>query len=483
MQQILEGAAGGARQRRRARRLFRVLAPVLALAASAAGCGGGVDPAPSAGSAVVPAVEALPAQAGTLPLFDEVSGVVRARNQVAIHPEISGSVVAVRVRNGDQVAPGQELVRLDDGPQREQLRQAEAGLLMAEATAAEVRAREAEVRAQVLRTRALAQSGLVSELDLETREAQLAAAEAQSAQAAARVAQARAAVAERESALAKTVVRAPAPGRVGQRAVEVGTVVSPASTLFLLGDFDDLLVEVPLTQAMLRDVREGTPVEIAARDGEEAPVRASVSRISPFLEQGSFSTVAELDLPPGNGGLRPGMFVSVRVLRGESRPSTLVPTSAVWEDPRSGADLVFVVEEDGGLAEPVGEVGAVPEQPRRVGVRPVRVLAEGRGRSGVEGVEEGEWVVTVGQHLLHEQMQATDAEAVEARVRPTSWQRVLELQGLQREDLLEGFLAKQRRLAGVLGAELPASSEAVDEALAAAAAEAPADPERPSDGG
>jgi hypothetical protein len=73
-------------------------------------------------------------------------------------------------------------------------------------------------------------------------------------------------------------------------------------------------------------------------------------------------------------------------------------------------------------------------------------------------------------------------------VRPTSWQRVLELQGLQREDLLEGFLAKQRRLAGVLGAELPASSEAVDEALAAAGGDAPpapgpTAPEGPSGGG
>ncbi|HSM50574.1 MAG TPA: efflux RND transporter periplasmic adaptor subunit [Thermoanaerobaculia bacterium] len=481
MQQKSECAAGGARHRR----LVLVLAPVLALAA--VGCGGAVDPAPAAGAGALPAVEALPAQSGTLPLFDEVSGVVRARNQVAIHPEISGSVVAVLVRNGDQVAPGQPLVRLDDGPQREQLRQAEAGLLMAEATAAEVRAREAEVRAQVLRTRALADSGLVSELDLETREAQLAAAEAQSAQAEARVAQARAAVAERESALDKTVVRAPATGRVGQRAVEVGMVVSPASTLFLLGDFDDLLVEVPLTQAMLRDVHEGTPVEVGARDRDEAPVRASVSRISPFLEQGSFSTVAEVDLEPG-GGLRPGMFVSVRVLRGESLPATLVPTSAVWEDPRSGAELVFVVEEDDGLAESSGEAGAVPERARRVGVRPVRVLADGQGRSGVEGVEEGEWVVSVGQHLLHEQMQAAAASSTTARVRPTSWRRVLELQGLQREDLLEGFLAKQRRLAGVLGAELPASSEAVDEALAAVGGDAPpapgpTAPERPLGGG
>ena len=48
-------------------------------------------------------------------------------------------------------------------------------------------------------------------------------------------------------------------------------------------------------------------------------------------------------------------------------------------------------------------------------------------------------------------------ETTEARVRATSWQRVLELQGLQREDLLEGFLDKQRRISRAIGARLPAS--------------------------
>jgi RND family efflux transporter MFP subunit len=413
----------------------------------------------------VPAVEALPSRIGTLPQFEELSGLVRARNQVAIHPEINGSVVEVLVRNGDTVERGQALVRLDSSRQLEQLRQAEAGLMMAEATAAEARAREAEVTAQTVRLRALVSRGLVSDLEMETREAQLAAAAAQAAQADARVGQARATVAERRSELDRATVRAPAAGRVGQREVEVGMVVNSSSTLFLLGDFNDLLVEVPLTQAMLADVVEGTPVEIEARDLPGDAMQASVSRISPFLEQSSFSTVAEIDLPLSSSGLRPGMFVSVRVLQGVSRPATLVPASAVWEEPRSGSSLIFVVEETDGL-DPGGSPGTeISNQARRVSVRTVEVEAEGRGQSGVTGVDEGEWVVTVGQHLVYERMRATGADSGMARVRATSWEQVLELQDLQREDLLEQFLAKQRRVAEALGAEIPSDPNVVDELL------------------
>ncbi len=105
-------------------------------------------------------------------------------------------------------------------------------------------------------------------------------------------------------------------------------------------------------------------------------------------------------------------------------------------------------------------------------MRTVHVLAEGQGRSGVDGVLDGEWVVTLGQHLLHEQLQATGSDVATARVRTTSWQWVLELQGLQREDLLEEFLTKQRRIAGVLGAELPSDPEVVEDVLAGGRADA-----------
>jgi len=440
---------------------------VLGCSVLLAGCSpAGPDKGTGASQEIAPPVEALPARFGSLPLEEALSGVVRARNQVSIRPEISATVVEVLVRNGDKVVREQPLVRLDESTAREQLRQSEASARLAEATAAEARARVAEIEAQVKRTRALARDALVSELELETKEAQLQVAEAQASQALARVEQTRAGVEEQRAALDKLVVRAPSGGRVGQRDVEVGMVVNPGSTLFLLGDFNDLVVEVPLTQRMLGHISEGTPVEVNARDRGGEVIPAAISRISPFLEESSFSTTAEIDVPGAGAGLRPGMFVTVRVLYGASQQATLVPTSALWEDPSSGAQSVFVVVDAAGLS--VSEVVSteIPEQPRTVRMQVVELLAEGRGRSGVRGIDEGEWVITLGQHLLHQAMQVGDVQQVQARVRPTTWRRVLELQQLQREDLLEGFLAKQQSIARVLGAEMPSDIAEVDEIVA-----------------
>jgi RND family efflux transporter MFP subunit len=415
-------------------------------------------------------VEAVTARSGSLPLEEELSGVVRAGNQVAIRPEIGGTVVQVLVRNGDAVAAGQPLVRLDDETLAEQLRRAEADERLAAATAAEARARVAEVRARVVRARSLADEELISSLEVETLEAQLDAAVAGADQAEARVEQARATAQERRSALSKATVVAPVAGRVGQRDVEVGMVVGPSTTLFLLGDFDELIVEVPLTQEMLHDIEEGTAVEIALPGAGGAPLLAEISRISPFLEVESFSTTAEIDVPGGAEGLRPGMFVTTRVLYGASVPATLVPASVIWEDPRTGNTVAFVVEEGEGLQEPPAHGGEIPETPRRIAARPVEVLAEGRGRVGIRGVREGEWVVTLGQHLLQERLDASGGSEVNARVRPTTWAHVLEMEGLQREDLLERFLAKQRAVAGAFGADMPEHPARVDEALGAAGA-------------
>jgi HlyD family secretion protein len=72
----------------------------------------------------------------------------------------------------------------------------------------------------------------------------------------------------------------------------------------------------------------------------------------------------------------------------------------------------------------------------------VDVVAEAAQTVGVEGVRPGEWVVVIGQHLLAAQ---DDEGAPQGRPRVMSWERIMELQQLQREDLLEEFLERQRR--------------------------------------
>lgn len=438
---------------------IRHLAPLAVLIALALVACGGADEVPrTAEEQPAPAVEAVPARLGSLPLEEQLSGVLKANNQVAIHPEISAPILEVYIRNGETVERGQALVRLDDQSYREQLRQSEANLRLAEARAAESRARVGELEALVSRTRKLAAENLVSELDLETREAQLSAARAGADQTIAQVEQARATVDERRSMLDRTVVRAPISGRVGQRDAEVGMLADSGSVLFILGDFDELVVEVPLTQGMLAEIEEGQPVEIHSPMLGDAPLRARLTRISPFLKESSFSTLGEIEITNPDGRLRPGMFVDVTLLYGESETATLVPTSALWEDPQTGLTSLFVVR---GMDPAQIELATLTETAYQVEKRTVEVIAEGRAAVGVRGVEEGEWVVTVGQNLLEKTSRGEDSteEGAAARVRAVTWERVLELQGLQRENLLTDFLAKQERLARTLGAAPPKTGE------------------------
>ena len=434
-----------------------------------------------------PLVEAVAARSGALPIEETTPGVVRARNQVAIRPEVSGRIVAVPVAIGQAVERGRLLVRLDDAELRDRLRQSEADVRLAEAGAEAARARVAELAARVSRSRELAAERLISAQEMESLEAQLDALRASAAEEAARVEQRRAAAEERRSALAKTEVRAPVAGRLGGRRAEVGMQVDPGDVLFVVGDPDELIVEVNLTEKMLATVEPGQPVLIETGSASGEPVRAELTRISPFLEAESFTTVGEIDVDNRAGSLRPGMFVDVRILVGESRRATLVPVSALWEDPASGRRGLFVIAQGAGLDAPAAAPPAEAGEPRAVDFRPVTVLAEGRGAAGVEGVEEGAWVVTVGQQLLAADLQTAALAAAAAagdgggaapsaptaRVRPVTWDHVLELQDLQDEDLLEGFLDKQRKVAAALGAEIPESEEVVYRVLEEAAAEAP----------
>jgi hypothetical protein len=71
----------------------------------------------------------------------------------------------------------------------------------------------------------------------------------------------------------------------------------------------------------------------------------------------------------------------------------------------------------------------------------------------------------VGQHLLRA------SEPVAARVHPTSWEAVLALEELEREDVLRDFLDKQRELARTIGARPPSKEDRLDGAGAPAPAE------------
>lgn len=421
---------------------------------SSSGSGGG-SPWSRASGAQPAAVEVIQARVGSLPLQERMSGIVRANNQVMVFAEISAPVERVAVRNGARVERGDALVFLRDQQFQDQLRQAEAQLRISQADAGRTEAALREAEAAFKRVQELVSKGLQSQQQLEMAETNVASARAAHEQSLARISQSEATVQERRENLRRTVVRAPFSGLVGQRGVEPGMRVDPSTPLFMIGDFETVRVEVSVTDNMMGSIEPGQTAVIIMENRPDTVITASVSRISPFLEAGSFSAAAEIDVSNPGGVLRPGMFVAVDVAYGESEQATLVPESALFEHPTSGKMGVYVapsLARETPVREPDQYDSDNPPpltEPTPVNFMPVDVLARGRGIVGVRGVALGDWVVTIGQDQL---ALKTGADLV-ARARPVTWPRVAALQELQDQDLLLEFMDKQQRVADSIAAE------------------------------
>lgn len=413
--------------------------PLLWILLWGAGCSA---PEKVAVAPTAPPVEALPARSGSLPLVERLSGTVRAENQVVLFPQMSGRVAEVLVGDGQRVDAGAPLVRLQDDSVREQVRQAEAGLRIEQARLRQARAELGEIEAQERRMKTLGERNLVSEVELETLAARRESAAADVELAEAQLERAAASLAERREDMSRTIVRAPVAGVVGQRAAEVGMQVGPSTRLFVIGNLDRVVVRVLLTDAMLRYLREGQPVRVYPHDGAEADgtvaLDSTLTRISPFLNETTRSTEGEIELLNTDGRLRPGMFVPVDIRYGESRAATLVPNSALFTDPNTGSEGVFVLAAaPPPPAEAPGDAAPL-SAPVAVGFRPIQAVARGAAETAVANVAADEWVVTLGQNLL-----ATGRS--EARVRAVTWEHVRELQGLKRQNLLLEVLRASAR--------------------------------------
>ncbi|MGM0633694.1 MAG: efflux RND transporter periplasmic adaptor subunit [Pseudomonadota bacterium] len=396
------------------------------------GGGPGGPGGPGGGGGNRPAVEVVQARTGALPLEERLTGQVIARNQTAIYPEVSGPIVEVMVDAGDYVEQGQPLVQIRDTEYRERVSQARSALEVARAQTRQAEANLQQLRTQLARVEDLAERRLETQSALDDIRAQVTVAEANLSLRQAQENQAESSLEEQQIAQRSTTVRAPTDGQVGQRNAEVGQQANTGTQLFMIGDLSQVRIEVSLTGRMLNYVEEGMPVNIYSDYWSAAPLEAELSRISPFLDTQTLRTQGYVDMENANRLLRSGMFVTVDVLYGESEQATIVPNSALYRNPDTGEEGVFVVEPRESLLGQVDNPQEAPplSDPLPVSFVPVQTVAEGRMTTGVNGLDSDAWVVTLGQNLLIGNVE-------EARARVMDWDRLMEMQRLESRDLFQ----------------------------------------------
>jgi len=223
-------------------------------------------------------------------------------------------VLSTPVEEGQAVAKGAVLARIDDTPLRDAAISARSAVRSAEQQV-EVARRNAE------RAEALLSAGAIPERDVETARWSV-----MNAEAAAADARARETLAQEQ--LGKTVVRAPFSGIVSHRAVTAGDTVSPGSEIATVIDPQRLRLEAGVPAESLPQLKLGTPVEftIAGRPGQV--FTGTIERINPVADPVTRQVEVFVALPNRDGTLVAGLFAEGRVAT-MTRQALAVPLSAI----------------------------------------------------------------------------------------------------------------------------------------------------------
>jgi len=290
----------------------------LAVLLLTSGCKGEAPaPLPAPEKIVAVAVEELAAEdldeSLTLP------GTLEAWEDLTLAAELPGMVKAIGLREGDRVARGEVIARIDPEAQEAELIKAEADLSLQKKNLARLE--------QLLAERFVSQK----EVD-ETRKA---------------LDVARAELHRAQVDLDKSILRSPVDGILDRLFVDRGEYVTPGTPVALVVQVDRLkaLVEVP--EKDVPYLQLGQPVQVvpASIDGAAWPsLSGEVIYVAYKADPATRTFMAKVAVENPDGRLRPGMILRVVLARRSHSQVITVPLAAVME--REGGKVVLV-EQDG----------------------------------------------------------------------------------------------------------------------------------------
>ena len=284
-----------------------------------------------------------------------LSGRTEANRSIDIKAEAEGSVIDIAIERGARAASGQSILQLD-------LRDRESRLAQAQAL---VRQREAEFQA----ISGLRGQQFSTEIQIAEAEAALASAEASEATI--------------ELELARTTVKAPFPGIVQERLVEIGDFVREGDVVATLVDLDPLIVVGEINERDIAHVQPGGRGEARILDGEK--LEGSIRYISSVADPATRTFQLELAVPNADYHWRAGLTAELRLFSGTVRVHTL-------------SSALLSLADDGSVGVKVVEDG-------KVRFYPVTIAGSAQDGMHVTGLPDSIEVITVGQGYVTEGQQ------------------------------------------------------------------------------
>ncbi|HET6566150.1 MAG TPA: efflux RND transporter periplasmic adaptor subunit [Xanthomonadales bacterium] len=285
----------------------------------------------------------------SFPLSAQALGTARANEAIDVRAEITAAITAIRFEEGQWVEKGEVLVELENASQLAAVASARAALI--------------ESTSQLKRSEELFRTNVVAASQLEQLKAKQQADQAN--------------VHAAESRMVQTVIRAPFAGRLGLRRVSVGSIVDSNTVITTLDDTSRIKLDFEVPEVFLARLEPGLAVKAQSAAYPEQSFTGEVASVDTRVDPVSRTISVRAIMPNEDGHLRPGMFLTVSLLR-EDVEALVVPEAAIV--PERSKQFVYVVD---------------PQN-----VVSIREVQTGRRRPGeveiLGGLVAGEQVITEG---------------------------------------------------------------------------------------
>lgn len=326
-----------------------------------------------------------------VPIYLDGLGTVQAFNSATIRAQVSGQLMAVPFKEGDEVKAGSVIARVDPRSFQAQLDEALAKKGQDEASLG-------SAQLDMKRYMDLLPDGYVSGQQVDQQRATVKQLEAQ-------VTSDEAAIENARVSLSFCTITAPFDGVLGIRQVDVGNLVSAADAtgIAVMTQIRPIAVTFTLPEQVLQSIQAAGAAQSASvgaltaialsRDNQAELARGRVMAIDNQIDQTTGTIKLKASFSNQSRSLWPGEFVNMRLLVSTRHDGLVVPSVAVQRGPEGA--FVYLTKDN-----------------QTVQMRAVKVAQTEDGLSLIDaGLQAGDRVVTDGQYRLQEGSKIVLAQA------------------------------------------------------------------------
>ncbi|CAH1661160.1 efflux RND transporter periplasmic adaptor subunit [Chelatococcus asaccharovorans] len=304
------------------------------------------------------------------------TGTLKPVRLVAVGAQVSGRIVAVKVKLGQAVKTDDLIAEIDSVTQENSLRTARASLANVQAQLAEKRATLILNRQTLARQKTMIAQNAVSHADFESATAAVDVTQAQIEALQAQIIEAEVAVETAKANLGYTRITAPIDGTVLAIVSQEGQTVNAtqsAPTIVILGQLDTMTVRTEISEADITRVEPGLPLYFTVLGEPDRRYNATLEAIEPAPESirsdSSFSSSTTssssssstssssaiyyngvFNVPNADGRLKTYMTAQVHIVLGRAENVLTLPSAALGAADADGRRAVRVVAADGTIS-------------------------------------------------------------------------------------------------------------------------------------